>query len=773
MLIRLVFLLAGLLSASVTAETLAEIGARVGKDTSEAFAASPFMEMSRDYTSRISRDPGVKPAADEMAIDETWRLVLADNAPPLAAKMAAELSDFLARRMGLALKVETLPAASISVPPAKTITLSATGGGKADTPESYTIVVNPERVLLAAIDAPGLRDAVVRLIDRIGLRAGPVLTLGEETRAPLLPVRLGPVPSGGSYRETVMLGYNAVLCGGGSLFALSRSNAIPELAARRVEGMPEQNAVACEAARAFGLKTYAFLDMRQKFPKDDPIFTAHPDLRGALTWKADGEYVLCTEHPLMQQWLEESITGLFKADPQTNGIVLIIGGEGFYHCYMRPFDVKKGHTNCKRCEPLGAEQAVANLCNRLARAARSVNPDAEVIIWPYSAEHVWSADKTQEQLIAKLEPGVALLTEIEKDEYVEKPDGVRKHLWDYSIDLIGPGERAKKQIAACNARGLNCYLKSEPESAFEAPRLPHIPCIDRWWDRAEALATCGAKGAWVFPAFRGCYATTASEVNKFAWWTPNAGKENSLLMLARRIAGHGGMNQLRDAWREVSEAIPLVPEIPPYYTGPYYLGPAQPMICDPNAMVPEVFNGYYLFMAEISDDEGVKKRPTYYTKPSGNAPVFTRYYRRMEGHLRAAAAQMDAARPHVPERCRTVFDAEDSSVQWFYRTARTEANFYDSCLHRDRVLKLVAQEARTPEESAEGLRLLDEWEAIVRDDLENTRASLPLIAADARLDAYFGGDHTFSHTADMLNAKLGLLDVELKEFLPELRAKLK
>ena len=50
---------------------------------------------------------------------------------------------------------------------------------------------------------------------------------------------------------------------------------------------------------------------------------------------------------------------------------------------------------------------------------------------------------------------------------------------------------------------------------------------------------------------------------------------------------------------------------------------------------------------------------------------------------------------------------------------------------------------------------------------------MPIIAADVRLDAYYGGDHTFSHTADMLQAKLEILEVELTQFLPSLAARLK
>lgn len=760
-----------LVATPARAESLAEIGARVGRDTDAAYNASPYLTLSRDYFSRFSRDPSAVPRANEVAVDTTWCVVTEHGADPVVARMAGHLGEFLAESMNVSVSVvdsEALPPGS-----GHAIALKDHDGGVPGSPGSYSIAVRADGVSIRGFDPAGLRDGVVQLVDRMASRAAPILALGETTRTARLGVRLGSIPWGGSYRETVFLGYNAVLCGGGSLHALSTSDAIPELAARRVPGLAESNAAATATARAYGLKTYAFLNTRQKFPEDDPVLLAHPEIRGARTWKADGEFTLCTEHPLVQQWLDESIEHLFRADPKLDGIVIIIGGEGFYHCFMRPYGVEKGHTNCPRCEALGAEQTVANLCNRMARAARRVNPSAEVVIWPYSAEHVWSADKTQAQFIAKLEPGTAILTEIEKDEYVEKPEGVRKHLWDYSIDLIGPGERAKAQIAACQARGIPCYLKSEPESAFEAPRLPHIPSLDRWWDRADALATCGAKGAWVFPAFRNFFGTSPSEINKFAWWLPGPTKDEALLALAARIAGDDAAVGVRQAWGKVSEAIPWSPELPSYYTGPYYLGPAQPMIANPDAAVPEVFDGYYLFMAEISDDEGVKKRPTYYTKPTGDVPVFARYYRKMEALLGEAAAAMDAASAKVPDRCRVTFDAENSSIQWFYRTARSEANFYQSCMLRDRVLALVAQETRTSEEITEAQALLKDWDALLRDERENARAALPLAEADPRLDAYFGGDHTFSHTADMLRAKLAIIDEEIDTFLPGLQVKLK
>src|SRR5262249_46207396 len=88
--------------------------------------------------------------------------------------------------------------------------------------------------------------------------------------------------------------------------------------------------------------------------------------------------------------------------------------EGFYHCFMRSFGVPKGHSACPRCDALGAETVVADLCNTLATAIRKVNPQAELIAWPYSAEHVWSADKDQAGLIRLLKPGEGILRKEKK-----------------------------------------------------------------------------------------------------------------------------------------------------------------------------------------------------------------------------------------------------------------------------------------------------------------------------------------------------------------------
>jgi hypothetical protein len=140
----------------------------------------------------------------------------------------------------------------------------------------------------------------------------------------------------------------------------------------------------------------------------------------------------------------------------------------------------------------------------------------------------------------------------------------------------------------------------------------------------------------------------------------------------------------------------------------------------------------------------------------------------MEELLKLAVDEMAAARPLVPERCRLMFDAEDSPVRWFYHTARTEANFYESCQLRDRLLAFTAQKSKTKEQIADARRDYERWREVLLDEKANATESLPVMESDMRLDFYYGGDHNFSHGADMIRAKLEIIDHEINEFLPTL-----
>jgi hypothetical protein len=313
-----------------------------------------------------------------MAIEDDWTILLGDETDSLAAVMAGDLAAFLNERMELRLPVRA--AAEAGPKPTRAILLDSRGGGDSGAPGSFTIRVENECVRVQGQNPEGLRDGVVRLVDRMAFRAAPVLTLGEETRTPRLGLRIGTVPRMGSYRDLIFLGYNGVIISptdnssATPFHELSSSTAIPEFERLHNPELVRALTEKAHEARRYGLKTFVTFSMWDFYPADDMLFTNHPELRGAEAYyhmdRPPAGHLLCTEAPLMRRYLEESIEGIFKSIP-LDGALIIIGGEEFQHCFMRPTGVETKHTNCPRCEKLGAETVVANLCNHLAQAARA------------------------------------------------------------------------------------------------------------------------------------------------------------------------------------------------------------------------------------------------------------------------------------------------------------------------------------------------------------------------------------------------------------------
>jgi len=758
-------------------EMFKQLIAKRKEETQRNLKASPFHKLSTDFFSRFSRDPEAKAEVDEIIVQPGWHIVHSKNAATVVIKMAGHLADFLDRCMGISLPVEA--ASDIHNARMPAIILSEAGGGKSGVPESFTIKVTTGFIMLAGADAGGLRSAVVRLIGLMGLRQAPIIKLGETIYVPRIPIRqveLGGIPN------DIFYGANAVCLGSYELYELSNSHAIPELAVRRKQWVMEELTKKACLAREYGLKMYVQLSIREKFEKNDPIFEKYPDIRGALTWKADGHYTLCTEHPLVQRYLAESIEGLFRSIPDLDGITIIIGGESFYHCFMRPYGVEKGHTNCKRCEALGAERVVSNLCNMLVMSARRINPEAEVIAWPYSASYVWSADDAQEKFMRLLEPGVSILTEMEKDEIVQKPGGIEKRLWDYSIDLIGPGKRAATQLKVGRETNVPVHILSMAEMSFENVLLPFVPVLDRWVSRSEAIACSGAKGVylWNMAPFSGL---SSGEIYQYKWFSPAPSADALLSEFAKRITGSCKAGELlRTAWREVSNGFAYMPLINSYYKGPHYLGPAHPIVINFDTAIPDIFYGYYLFLAEINPESSIQPLPVYDLNPEyvseyagpESLPVLETYYRVVQDHLERAVALLNEADPLIPERLRIVYDAETLPIRWFYHTARTIGNFYESFRLTCKLKNLIEViSTASSEEIRKGENALERLKKVLHDEKQNALDAVIIAGKDARLETLYRVDHSFSKLTDMLHAKIELIDKQIAEEIPKLEKNLK
>ena len=250
-----------------------------------------------------------------MVIGKTWRILLPADAKPLTELMAGHLREFLNQRMALNVSIERRAPEALPKNTDETVTLLETGVGDTKAPEeSFSITVERGRILIQGKGSSSLRNGIVKLVSIIGLRQSPILELGKQVYQPRVPLRVGEVPWMGSYRDLVFMGYNGVVLSGAesrgsfrpipdpifSIYALSTSDAIPELnTLRNPEAFARLNRYA-EGARKYDLKSYIWLNLRPIFAEDHPAFKAHPDIRGALmfddhTWyQKPGQYILCT-----------------------------------------------------------------------------------------------------------------------------------------------------------------------------------------------------------------------------------------------------------------------------------------------------------------------------------------------------------------------------------------------------------------------------------------------------------------------------------------------
>lgn len=271
-------------------ETLAEVYSRLGQESLAAYRSCPFSALSKDYFARFSRDSDRRPESGEIEITGHWTIRVASEAGSVAQRMAGDLADFLARCMRVKLPVTRMPKGGSQGPSKRAIVLTSAGGGAQDCPGSFTIAVNSNRIRLSGRDEDGLRNGVAKLVEIIGLRQASVLATNEQVYKPRLALRLGAVPWLGSCRDLVFMGFNAVQLSGGDFFALSGLDAVPGLETRRNPEALRRLAREARDARQYGLKTY-FRASTRKFPKNDAIFQKHPEIRGALTWRADGAWV--------------------------------------------------------------------------------------------------------------------------------------------------------------------------------------------------------------------------------------------------------------------------------------------------------------------------------------------------------------------------------------------------------------------------------------------------------------------------------------------------
>ncbi len=657
---------------------------------------------------------------DEVAISSDWNLEYSQDAGDLVHAAVIDFRRFLEGELGVVVTEApvanwngTADGVDHAIVAARCDQLGVEGKDLKGA-ESFWIEVMDGRIEVCGYDDRGVMRGLQELEDRMRMERGPFLKKASGVRRPRYSPRITAAP----FYATVELeygknaytpellsrishaGFNAIWIWG-DLFDLGRSNVFPELddgVALRQQRLRELT----EKAGRVGVDVYVVLAYH---PLPASFFEAHPGDRGTPFKAYGGDNVLCTSTDEVRTYIREATGNLFDAAPLVKGVVFIVGGEGFIHCYTRRMD-------CPRCSKRSAPEVVAELAKTIEQGARASRSDADVVLWPYSATNFWSSeDPTQSRLIDRLDPGVTFMTEFGKEGLITFGKTTIP-AYDYPISYLGPSERFTRQVELTRQRKIPFWIKDEHAIALEAIQTPYIPVYFRWADRYRRMREfdwpSGVFANWMHYGFT---PSIAAEIMKEETWEPFKDPEELLKSIARREYGEAAVEPALGAWRDWSEAIAHYPFSGRMAMGPFQKGPAHPLFLDPEY--------------EPLNHAGRQfKNDLSWTEPWGAEDALGEL-EKLEMGWQAGVVKWEAVEAAADPELKRNAVREGGVGKAFLACIRSTVNVGRFYQLRER---LQAEKDRGRAEA-----LLDQMAAIARRELENARAILPVIASDSRL----------------------------------------
>ena len=725
-----------------------------------------FVQQLNQAHTKLIRDKDAKPQQDEIELTDDWEIVL-DLKPDDVVKTALkDFQDYLS----VCQKVKISLSSEKSQHKKDINTMCLNLSSSFQSPESFQLKVSRSKVVLTGADSRGVKNGLHYLEHLFNFRGGPFLKVGEEKKKRIFETKItysvfgkifdGPndlKTYGNNYLNLIShYGYNGVFLYV-DLFDYAISKIIPELS----HPLAEKNLMALnefiERASWYGIDVY-ILPNAPAFLQNNSIFKNHPEIKGAVTFHK--RVCLCSSQKKVRDFYREVFSNIFYGCPGLSGLILIIGGECFFHCYTRPHPRPEEGTNCPVCGRRKPEEVVAELTNLIVDTAYQNSSKVKVMVWPYGVQF-WSTSRYAFEFFKLLDKRAIITPNFETgDTFIR--DGVKSSYFDYCISNIGPSKRFKKIANQSISQGHKLYVKTESAITIELSTLPYIPVLYRWQERYEKLAQCKVKGlieSWRLYGFTG---SLSAEVGYWMSWQPHPDGEEILSRIASRVFGQQNTKEIQQAWRYFSEAFSYYPFSPMvtggiYFKGPTYLGPAHPLIFN----VQKEYNLVKLFhkicgsAAEINEKviRKIYVSDLYWTQPFGVDMVIS-YFEKMRQSWGKGLKLFEEVCRKVPEIKRENAGKELGIASIIYSTIVTILNVARFYKFRDELFS-------KPTSLVKVKQITEKMISIAQKEIYNAENALKFVKDDYRLG--YGFTYGIYYNDAMIRTKIGQVKEVIKE----------
>jgi len=464
--------------------------------------------------------------------------------------------------------------------------------------EQYALDVTPQSVTLQAADTEGIRRGLFFMEEEMRRRGGPFLPLGHIVRTPFVLTRIsrcfyGPINRPPKLRDELAddvdyypEAYLNRLAHEGinvlwltiNWYELIPSRLIPEYGRKAGPRLEKLRKIVARCAR-FGIRIYPFCIEPAGFTRPAPevqaAAQAHPDLLGH-------QRAFCTSTEKGLAYVEEAVRTLFELVPGLGGLIVIPVGERQTHCYS--LHIPREGTGsfaiqCPRCAQKQPWEVLAETLAAMRRGMEAVDPEAELVAWPYGQFVTWGAEKTIEAA-RHIPPNVILQHNFETGG-VNRQMGKWRATWDYWLSYAGPSELFRNIAQAARSQGTRVSAKLQVSCSHEVATTQIVPVpgiLYRKFHAMRALGVSAAMYSWYFGSYPGLMTRAASEL---AFNPCPKRKQQFLLSLAQRDWGPYAA-RVAKAWHYFERGYSQYPTAHIFgYYGPMHDGPVWPLYLIP------------------------------------------------------------------------------------------------------------------------------------------------------------------------------------------------
>lgn len=492
------------------------------------------------------RDASKHPTDRQVAVTQSWSIVLPADADAVMQNAARDLEDYFCTSMNVCVPLVQEGKGTAGE---KRIVYGIDSTLPAD---SYRFAVTETTVSLLGSNSRMAAQAGYYAEDLMNLCEAPFLNIQDEVRTSLFPTRMVHSGYGLDMFPTEHLVNLAHAGMSAILIFVNDIDVTPH-------GYQDFNDI-CYRANQYGLDVYAYSYLaNRKHPEDDDaeefyenlygrLFDRCPYFKGLIFVGESCEFPSKDPHTCGVRRLDDFKDGNMQHP--------LMSYPGFYPCYDYPMWLE--------------------LIQKIVYKRR---PDADIVFWSYN----WGGVSGEERkaLVDKLPKGITLQATYEMHSKIER-DGIENYTTDYTLFSPGPGYYFTSEGEYAKENGLRFYSMTNTGGlTWDIGVVPYLPAPYQWMKRYagmreahEKYGLCGTMESHHY----GCAPSFITELAKWSFYAPFVDMEETLRRIVARDFGAELVDTVCEAYRCFSEGIHYLISTNPDQYGGNRIGPAYPFV---------------------------------------------------------------------------------------------------------------------------------------------------------------------------------------------------